>query len=680
MKISYNWLKEYIKIDKSPESVSELFTKSGSEVKAIEKSGGDSIMEIEITPNRSDCLSYIGMARELSALTGEAVEMPPLKADRRENAAAPAIKVDIKAADLCPLYTARLISGVKVAESPQWLKEKIKTMGLRPVNNVVDITNFVLFETGQPMHAFDYDKINGDAVIIRRALDGEKVVSIDNLERRLGKEMIVIVDAERPIAIGGVMGAANTEVTEDTKNILLESAYFNPVSVRRTSFKLSLISESSYRFERGVDPDMVPAASARAALLIKDLCGGEISPITKAGKIPKAPGEILLNIERLNRVLNLKLNAAALKKMFSSLGMKVSSLKKGVLKVAVPTFRQDIRYEHDLIEEAARIYGYENIKMTVPKLVPSPERRPMAWKAKEKAAEVLISLGLNEVITYGLISRGVLRGVFDESAQTISIKNPLSAEQEVMRPSIIPGILSVLNHNLNRGVKDLKIFEIGNVYERHAGKGRGEDTNICVAITGLFSRDWQRQKNDVTFFDLKGILEELAWKLGLEGLLVKERPVPFFANDASSEIYYDGKRVGTAGCLSSAAAAAFDIEQNVFIAELNFDAIVPFVNFDKRFRDIPKYPSVKRDISLVASSDISFNEITSIVRRAGGDLVEGLELFDKYTGRQIPSGSYGLSFRIEYRDRKRTLTAREADEIHSAIRKSLVEKLGITLR
>jgi len=680
MKISYDWLKEYIDLKKSPEEIADILTKSGSEVKAIERIDSDYIMEIEITPNRSDCLSYIGIARELSALTGKKIKMPPLKVKGKKEPGKAPFVVDIKDEDLCPRYTARLIRDVRVGESPDWLKKKIILMGLRPVNNVVDITNYVLFELGQPMHAFDYDKIKDRIVIIRRAAGGEKIVSIDNVERPLEKNTLVIADKDRPIAIGGVMGGLNTEVTEKTKNILLESAYFNPTSIRRTSFKLTLMSESSYRFERGVDPRMVLSASDRAALLIADICGGTIGELVDKGKKLEKEKIALLRIKQLNKILNLKLKENYVKKSLSGLLLETSSPKKGIIKISVPSFRLDIKYEVDLIEEVGRIYGYEKIDTTIPKIISNPERKSISWRAREKAKDILTSLGLSEVITYGLLRRQDVDRVFGGFAETIVVKNPLSAEQEMMRPSLIPGILNVISYNMNRGIKDLKLFEMGNIYYRDSERLYREEIRLCIAMTGAFSNDWQRPKADVTFFDLKGILEILFRELELKDFSIAKKMFSFLREDSSSDILYGGKHIGEIGCLANDIQEAFDSKEKAFLAEINFDGLVASVNLEKRFTDIPKYPSVKRDISLVATGDVSFEEITSLVKEQGGELIENIELFDRYSGKQIQDGHQGLSFRIEYRDRKKTLTAEDVDKLHTKIRGYLIDKLGVALR
>lgn len=681
MKISYNWIKEYIEVKKPPEGLADILTNSGSEVKAIERAGDDFIMDVEITPNRSDCLNYIGIAREVSALTGKAIKMPPLKIKRQKPLGKVPFSVDIKDKDLCPRYTARLMRGVKVGESPGWLKKKIASMGLRPVNNIVDITNYVLFELGQPMHAFDYDKIKGKTIVVRRARQGEKIKSIDNKERSLEKDMLVIADQQRPVAIGGVMGGLDTEVTEKTKNILLESAYFDPVSIRRTSFKLALISESSYRFERGIDPGMVLAASDRTALLIEDICGGKICEIVDKGRRQEKEITVFLRINRLNEILNLGLKENYVKKILSGLLLKNSSAKKGVIRVSIPSSRPDIKCEIDLVEEVARIHGFENIAMTIPKIVPNPDRKSVSLMAREKAKGVLASLGLNEVITYTMTGRGNIQKVFGpDIPNIINVKNYLSFDQESMRPSLIGGVLSALVYNMFRGIKDIKVFEIGAVYSKDPAAGYSERANLCIALTGLFSNDWQRKRGNVTFFDLKGIIETLGEKLGIKNFEFEPASYPFLERGKSCKILLDNTAIGKAGLLSAGVQNNFDITQEVYIAEMDLDGLTPFVNFSKSFIEIAKYPSIKRDISLIAKEGISFASIAAIVAEEGKGFIKKVELMEKYEGEHIPAGHRGIAFRIEYRDKYKTLTAEGVGNIHSAIRQSLVEKLGVTLR
>lgn len=681
MKISYKWIKEYVDVNLPVEKLASMLTMSGSEVKNVESAGSDFIMDIEITPNRSDCLSYIGIAREVSALVGAKVKAPLSGSKVKQYSEKPPFKVELKAEDLCPRYTARLIKDVKIDESPSWLKEKIIAMGLRPVNNVVDITNFVLFEFGQPLHAFDYDKIKDNTVVVRRAEAGEKILSIDNVERTLEGGMLVIADSRDPIAIAGVMGGLNTEVGKDTKNILLESAYFDPVSIRRTSFKFALMSESSYRFERDVDKGSIIPASERAAFLIAEICGGTMEGLVDKGMGPGRDRKVMLRIDRLNKILNLDLREEEIKRILSRLHLTPERTpKKGHIKVAVPSFRTDLKDEIDLIEEVARIYGYDGIDMTVPEIIPNPERKSLSWRAREKAAQVLTSAGLDEIVTYGLITREEVAGLFGDCETAIAIKNPLSAEQELMRPSLLSGMVKAVSYNINRGITDLKFFEMGHIYRKDKNHGYNEGMSLCIAMTGLRSSDWQKQPSDVTFFDLKGIIEALCGELGCGDVVVSGKKYPFFDEDLSLDIYNQGKCVGIAGRFTDKVKDAFNTNQEVFVAEIDFDELLTYVDLDKSFKDIPKYPSMKRDISLIAGTDISFEQIRSLVKKTGGELVEKIELSDKYKGKQIPDEHYGLTLRLEYRDMQKTLTSDEVDGLHASVREALSKEFGIKFR
>ncbi|MEA3305729.1 MAG: hypothetical protein U9R52_02830, partial [Candidatus Omnitrophota bacterium] len=336
--------------------------------------------------------------------------------------------------------------------------------------------------------------------------------------------------------------------------------------------------------------------------------------------------------------------------------------------------------EADLIEEVCRIYGYENITETIPRIVPNPEKKPVSLKIRGKTAEILVSAGLNEIITYSMVGRGVLNKVFSDAADTIAVRNPLSAEQEVMRPSLVPGALNALSRNINRRIKNLKVFELGSVYNRNSGGGYIEKTNVCIALTGFLRDDWQRAKDKVTFFDLKGMVETLFFELGIKEFTLAGKQDIILSEGVSSEILHGGRCVGKMGCLAVNIQDAFDLNQEVYLAEIYLDALFPFVKLGKKFRDIPKYPSVKRDISLILEDDIPFGKIVSLVEERGGELVENIEPFDSYTGKQIPPGHKGLSFRVEYRDREKTLTTEDVEKVHAAIRESLSAKLAARLR
>ncbi|MFC1808077.1 phenylalanine--tRNA ligase subunit beta, partial [Candidatus Omnitrophota bacterium] len=463
MKISYEWLREYVNTKIRVDNLSPILTMAGHEVTAIEQRGNDFILEIEVTPNRADCLSHIGIAREVSAMTKKSLKLPV--ANIKENKSTKkSIAIEIENKKDCPLYTGRVIKNVNVAVSPKWLIRRIESIGLRPVNNIVDSTNFVLFEMGQPLHAFDLDKLCGDRIIIRRAKKGEKIITIDGIERELKPDILVIADTEGPVAIAGVMGGKQTEVTQETKNILLESACFDMVTTRRSSFKLGLSSDSSYRFERGIDIAGVLSGSDRASELISSIAKGSVCNLNSDGSKIKVPESIILRMTQLNKILGTKLAPKDVKDILGRLDFKFKGANN--LEVISPSFRHDVSREADLFEEIARIYGYENIEPSAPNIITTaedPESKDFMLK-RNMAKEVLTSSGFNEVLTYSLVSRESISQMAHPQESVIAIQNPLSKEQEIMRQSLVPGILKSVRHNLSRQVQDIKIFELSNIY------------------------------------------------------------------------------------------------------------------------------------------------------------------------------------------------------------------------
>ena len=680
MKTSYNWLKDYVNIKLSPEELAHKLTMAGLEVTSIEKMGDDAIMEFEITPNRPDCLSVIGIAREAATVTGKKLKTKKSKLKSQDLKIKP--QVEIRDKDLCPRYTARIIEGVKVGPSPQWLVDRLEGMGLRPVNNVVDITNFCLFELGQPLHAFDYDKIKGRKIIVRRAKEGEKIVTIDGEQRVLSKDMLIIADTERAVAIGGVMGSLNSEVTDSTRNVLLESAYFNPVSVRRTSRRLGLISESSYRFERSVDPGGITPASDRAASLIAELCGGKIGPIKDVGKSDPKERKISLRTSRLNAILGLEVLQSIIEKILTSLQLKVKSSAKDKLSIGVPSFRQDLKSEIDLIEEVARIYGYDRFPSTMPTTTMVDHHTQgceFERVVNNLLRETLVSFeGINEIITYGLISRKALEGIDVDPEKTVSIKNPLGLEQEIMRPTLMPGLLNTISRNLNNRQKDQKLFELGKAYFKAKGAFKEED-RLIIGLTGMASAGWLGRKK-VNILYLKGIIESLFDKLEIDlsvdiGKIfpVLERRVPLKVGSVE---------IGFLEEVSKKLLSAFDIKTEVFICEIEVPKITPFIKLkmEKRFSEITKYPSATRDLSIIVDKIVLSEKVASIIKSAGGDLVKKVDLFDQYSGKQIPAGKRGLSYSIEYQAQDRTLTDGEINRLHSEIRNAITRQLGARIR
>lgn len=681
MKIACNWLKDYVDVKLSPEKLAEVFMMAGMPAESIEKIAGDHVLELEVTANRPDWLSVIGVARELAALTGKTLKAPVIKKRSPQPIAhsPQKIKVNVEDKALCPRYTARVIRNVKIGESPVWLKKKLETMGLRSINNVVDITNFCLFETGEPMHAFDLDTIQGGEVIIRKARTGEKILVIEGGEKILSGSDLVISDSSKPIAVAGVMGGLNTEVTQATKNILLEAAFFDPISVRRTAKRLAIATEASYRFERKVDISNIEYASDKAASLILKLAGGEPCEFIDIGTKTAKEKAIDLRFERLNKVLGVEVPGSKAKKILTSLGLKIKTSSKGKARFTPPAFRYDLNDEIDLIEEVARVYGYDKIPVTLPNIVEESARLSLDMVVSGEIRSFLTSQGADEIITYSLLSKKLIEASGLSGASLVEIRNPLTSEQEVMRPSLVTGMLNAILWNINRKTKDLKLFELGNAYLMDSAKFI-EKKYLSVGIAGQTFSSWASGAREANFFEVKGMVEGLLSELGVTKASFKFVKNDSFSPSECASIEIGGQNVGLAGQVSAKVLKNFDIKDKVYIAELDISAILKYVRLGKRFSGLPKYPSVYRDISIVASKDILNSDIASLVKTTAGEILKEIKLIDQYSGKQIPGGKVGLTYRLEYRDPRKTLEEKEVSDVHERILSELGAKLGVNLR
>lgn len=682
MRISYDWLKDYIDINTSPEKLAENLTMAGLSVESLEKKKDDAVLEIEITSNRPDWLSYIGVAREVAALTGKKLKIPSVPSQGHQvTKSQDKVKIKIEDAKLCGRYTARIIRNVKVGESPEWLKRRIEAMGLRSINNIVDITNFCLFETGEPLHAFDLDKLSGSpAIIVRKAAKGEKIIAIDGVERQLDDSMLIIADAEKPVAIAGVMGGIATEVNLSTKNILLEAAYFDPISIRRTSRKLALPTESSYRFERKVDIENIAYSSDRAALLISEIAGGRIEEFIDIGKSGPAKRTISLKLEKIKKILGVDIPAATIKKILSSLGLKLKLTSKNTVELGVPVFRYDLQNETDIIEEVARIYGYSNIPETIPPVVEKGGRYSMDALVTDKIRRALAGMGLNEIITYSLLSKKELNTFGVSDKDVIEIKNPLSAEQEIMQPTLIAGMLKSVRWNINRKIKDLMFFELGKIYYRKKENDFNEQGSLSIGICGQIVDGWKRQPRPSSFYDLKGVIETLLNELGVKNYLFKEERSAVFSPAASARIEADGELLGIIGQMDPGLLGNYDIKDPVFAAEIDVDKLIGKASLKKYFKESPRYPSVIRDISIISDKSIQNEKIMSTIKSAAGTILKDAQLVDRYTGEKIPAGKISLTYRLEYQGQNKTLEDKDIQDTHTRVIKALESNLGARLR
>ncbi|MFH1594712.1 MAG: phenylalanine--tRNA ligase subunit beta [Candidatus Omnitrophota bacterium] len=681
MKVSYSWLKDYVDVKLDPKKLAHLLTMTGVNVASCQNVGNDHIFEFEITANRPDCLSVLGIAREVAAVLGKKLKTPK---DLQKN-----IKINNKVhketsfpvlvndPDLCCRYSARLIKDVEVGPSPEWLKERILSVGLRPINNIVDITNFVLLETGQPMHAFDSDKIRS-SIIVRRARKGEMIITIDNIARTCSEDALVIADEDGAIALAGIMGGLTTEVNRMTKSILLESANFDPASIRRTSRALGMSSESSYRFERKIDNDMVVKASNRATALIRSIAGGTPGRLLDVGKKTAYSKTINFDIAKAMSTLGISMGSGKIAAILKPLGFSVE-IKKRNAKVTVPSFREDVKSDIDLTEEVARAYGYEKISPTIPQIVGNTRVKDVEGLILERIGRVLTRLGLSEIITYSLISKGRIEGMGIPEEELVTIRNPLSIDQEMMRPTMLPGMLTTVSYNLNRKAKKLSLFEIGKVY-REKGDFYTEQPVLSISLTGIKSEDWRGGGVEFDFFDIKGIFERLLQELGILKFSFKDDAIKGLDGNISSSVMLDGKSIASIGQIDKEMSARYDIEKRVMYGELYIQRVNDKLALGKRYKPFGRYPSVMRDISIVADQGVRSQEIMELIEAAGKELVKKISLVSCYQGKQIPDGKKGLLYRIECRSDKRTLKDSEVDELNVSIKKVLSEKLAITFR
>lgn len=678
MKISYEWLREYVDTKMRAENLALKLTMAGHEVAAISKKASDFIFDMEITANRPDCLSHLGIAREAAALTKKRLKLPKPKLKKSRLKQRP-FKVKIEDGVCCPRYTCRVLNNVKVGPSPKWLAKRIESVGLRPINNVVDVTNFVMLETGQPLHAFDLDKLPAPEVVIRNAGNHESLITLDGVKRQLSSGMLLIASGDRPLAIAGVIGGKETEVTDTTRNILLESAYFEPVSVRRTASCLALSTDSSYRFERGVDPAGVLFASDRAASLICDLAKAEPAGITDAGIRPKQPSDIMLIPEYVNRLLGTTLSSYQIKDTLKELGYKVKGAS--TLKVSAPTYRADTTRPADLVEEVARIYGYGNIAPSPLQTVITDEEPESAETAKKRqmAKETLVSSGYNEILTYSLINRDALKSSALTSEDFIAIKNPLSKEQAIMRPSLLPGMLKAVSYNISRQVYDIRLFELSNIYFKQQA-GFNEEESLVISQYARPGKGPEDNSAETGLLRLTGTLSVLAESLGIQGLRFEETSHPLFEAAEAIAVLADNMMLGTAGAVNEKALSTFDIKGSLFIAEITFNVLAKLSTLNRYYKPLPRFPYSYRDISFAVDSSVRYAQLRDFIKRNAGPDLESIKLLSEYRGGQIEKGCRGLAIRMIFRSREKTLTEEEIDRINTSIREGIKRSFNAVLR
>jgi phenylalanyl-tRNA synthetase beta chain len=648
----------------------------------------DHLLELSVTPNRGDCLSIIGVAREVAALTGKRLHPPTPTLREGNHRVEDAVRVSVQDPDLCPRYSARLITGVRIGPSPFWLRTRLERAGVRSINNVVDVTNYVMVEYGQPLHAFDFDLLEGGEIVVKRAAEGERFVTLDGGERVLHKDTLMICDALRPVAIGGVMGGLNSEIREDTSRVLLESAYFSPQGIRRTSTALGLQTESSYRFERGIDPEGVLAASLRAAALIAELAGGEAAQgVIDCYPTPLPCPEIRLRLPKARALLGMSLEQEEVKGILERLHMEVKEHKGAEWLITPPTYRGDITREIDLIEEIGRLKGYDHIPVQIPKMWVMPFREEPEEELEQRLKDALVGFGFFEVITYSFISPHALEALRlppdDARLLPLPLLNPLAEVQSVMRTTLLPGLLETARYNLSHKNSDLKIFELREVYSPRQGEKLPEERRVLAGLVlgAVAGEGWNTPHEEADFYYVKGCVEQLLAELKIPApTFTTGEETPYLSPGKGAVINLDGEEIGALGELLPEVAHVFELPRGVFTFEFDLPLLLHHMSREITFTPLPRFPSVARDVAVTIDAGISAQEIAAIIKGVDNKYIESIEVFDCYQGDPIPVGRKGLAYRIRYRSPDRTMIDEEVNEFHRKVMERLEKVPSLTIR
>lgn len=678
MKISTNWLRDFVELAPPIARIADRLTMAGLEVKKCEalEELRDTIFEIEITSNRPDWLSHIGVAREIAAVENLPLKMPPL-AQEVGRKPPHGWDVKIKDKDGCPYYTGILIEGISETKTPDFIVQRLMACGIRSINLPVDVTNYVLLEFGQPLHAFDADLLKGKEVQVRRSKPGEKLLMIDGSSLELQADDLVIADSDHAVALAGVMGGKDSEISDRTRNVFLESAFFDPPRVRKTARTHQLSTDSSYRFERRVDPEGVDLGRQRALALIEKYGKPRfISAVIKAGEKPQLSVKTVhLRSEEVREVLGCEIKASQIASALTRLGLDVKQHAEGSWKVGIPSFRADLTRPVDLIEEIARIYGYDNIPETLPARAPIAIGENPRLALERSVRRLLCGAGLHEAVTFSLISDDGLDPVRDLK-NAVQIVNPLHHGLHWMRPTLAPSMLGVIQRNLNVGAEFVPLFEIANIYRsENAHKHPAEERVCAIALCGKRSDpSWQDQPRDVSFFDLKGAVEIVLRRSGIESWKIAGCSKSFLKPETTVEIVADKAKLGFMGEVTQALLKKWDIKEAVYYAEISIDQLLSCSGGTRRFKEWARYPAVERDLSLTVKEEVKFEALKTEVQGLGEGLIRDVRLFDLYKGKRVPDGYKSLAFRIVYQSLERTLVSDEVQKLHDRIATTLVQK------
>lgn len=656
----------------------------GLAVDGVAESDSDAVFDLDVTTNRPDCLNHLGVARELSAWLRLKLKQPDFSAPAFEALDAidfPA-SVTVEAPELCPRYAARVISGIAVSESPPWLRERLERLGHRPINNIVDATNFALLHVGHPLHAFDYEKLEGRRIVVRTARPGESIRTLDGQMRRLSSEMLAICDAGRPVALAGIMGGEESEISTVSRTILLESAYFSPASIRRTAKALGMRTEASYRFERGADPEMPVQALNLASRLICELAGGRcVSPVIDEHPLPRRPSELELRFERIRRILGMDVGREDVEAILGHLGFGIQSKQEKNLVVAVPSYRVDVGIEDDLVEEVGRHVGYDRIPSAYPQ-ASRPGRPEPTMRHQQAICAVLTGLGFYEAIQVAFTQPDREQSFRTGTDDSPPIANPLSETDTHLRTTLIPGLLEAVRRNLHHGTKDVRLFEIGKVYRRIGDplEGVAEENRLGVVATGQFHHSyWDSAKTDFHFFHFKGVLEALFARLKMQVDFARCE-LPFLHPGASARLTGGKEALGSVGELHPLLQEQLKCPSPVFLAEISLSSVFARRLAEPAYRPLDRFPSIDRDFSFVIDKNIEFSKIRSAVQTLKIEDLQDLRVIDIYQGSHLPPEKISLTVRLTFANPERTLTQQEVSDGAGRVVEELRREFGVEQR
>ena len=649
----------------------------------------DHTLEIGLTPNRPDCLSMMGVAREIAAIQGVSMTLPVFNLPDAEGDIDTFASVTIDAPDHCPRYAGRLLDRITVAPSPHWLQDRLRSVGVRPINNLVDVTNFVMLETGQPLHAFDFDNLAGHRIVVRTAAAGESFTTLDQKSRRLTDQMLMICDGEKPVAVGGVMGGLNSEIEASTTRVLVESACFDPISIRKTAKALGLNTDASHRFERGVDPDGTLFALDRAAGLMAELgqgrlVGGTIDEDFRTS----GPLELSLSVSATNNLLGTDLDGGRMSTLLESIAFKVEAVDKEDLRVKVPSFRVDVTRPRDLMEEVARLSGYNQIPTTFPALPAKGTHPSPMMVRRNKVRDILSGFGFSEMINYSFISAEscdrIQLGEDDPRRSHVALLNPISEEQAVMRTTMIPGMLEAAQRNISRQQTSLRLFEVGKVFLPQTDAPLPLEKEMLVGLwTGPRVKSaWHTQEAVCDFFDIKGVVEGMALALGISALSFTALPDDqhsYTRAGHTAQVLHGGQKLGIVGEVAAPVADSYSLRQTTFVFELDLEMLGRLLPEGKQMVPVARFPSTARDITVIVDHEIESSRLLDAVTQFGEKLVEDMYLFDVFDGGPIPDGKKSVSFRIIYRSAERTLEDETVNGIHHDLTHRLIAEFGAAL-